>query len=461
MEKKLNDTQEYILSVLNSVIKATNEMNVKCYMQGGTMLGAIRHGGFIPWDDDVDLGIMRNEYEIFLKNVKKYLPGNLELRTYWDESDHHYYFARIVDKRYLIKRMGSAEIRYENVWVDIFPLDGMPSNIFALKVHQFRLALARLMYHLSCIKKVNIRAVFMTCSSTGSMEAVVVNCFTKEDKVIVIDGGSFGHRFVELCEIHEIPYVAIKLEQGKKLTKEKLYEFDGQDFTGLLVNVDETSTAVLYDTMMIGEFCRKNNLFFVCDCVSSFLADPFNMAECGADVMITGSQKVLACPPGISIIVLAPNGVKRVQNSKTKTMYFDLKDALKNQERGQTPFTPAVGILLQINERLKEIKRLGGADAEVKRVAEQARDFRERIKDLPFELVSESPANGVTSVHPTNGNAYEIFLKLKDEYGIWICPNGGKMKNTIFRVGHIGALTHEDNKTLVDALKDLQKKGIL
>lgn len=157
MEKKLNDTQEYILSVLNSVIKATNEMNVKCYMQGGTMLGAIRHGGFIPWDDDVDLGIMRNEYEIFLKNVKKYLPGNLELRTYWDESDHHYYFARIVDKRYLIKRMGSAEIRYENVWVDIFPLDGMPSNIFALKVHQFRLALARLMYHLSCIKKVNIK----------------------------------------------------------------------------------------------------------------------------------------------------------------------------------------------------------------------------------------------------------------------------------------------------------------
>ena len=66
---------------------------------------------------------------------------------------------------------------------------------------------------------VNSRAVFMTCSSTGSMEAVVVNCFTKEDKVIVIDGGSFGHRFVELCEIHEIPYVAIKLEQGKKLTK--------------------------------------------------------------------------------------------------------------------------------------------------------------------------------------------------------------------------------------------------
>ena len=143
------------------------------------------------------------------------------------------------------------------------------------------------------------KAVFMTCSSTGSMEAVVMNCFTKDDKVLVINGGSFGHRFVELCEIHEIPHVALELEHGKKLTKERLYEYDGQGFTGLLVNVDETSTAVLYDTMMIGEFCKKNNIFFVCDCVSSFLADPYNMAECGADVMITGSQKVLACPPEI------------------------------------------------------------------------------------------------------------------------------------------------------------------
>ena len=305
------------------------------------------------------------------------------------------------------------------------------------------------------------RAVFMTCSSTGSMEAVVMNCFAKDDKVLVINGGSVGQRFVELCEIHEIPHVVLKLEHGKKLTKERLYEYDAQGFTGLLVNVDETSTAVLYDTMMIGEFCKKNNMFFVCDCVSAFLADPFNMDECGADVMITGSQKVLACPPGISIIVLAPRGLELVEASKARIMYFDLKDALRNQERGQTPFTPAVGILLQINERLKEIDRNGGADAEVARVAAQAEDFRTKINELPFEFVSESPANGVTSVHPTTANAYDIFLTLKDEYGIWICPNGGDMKDTIFRVGHIGALTHEDNTTLINALKDMQKRGLL
>ncbi len=341
-------------------------------------------------------------------------------------------------------------------------------SIGALQVPYFRTAeFSKIMlenekYMLQYTKApVGSKTVFMTCSSTGSMEAVIMNCFTPKDKVLIINGGSFGQRFVDICEIHEVPYVALELEHGRKLTKEKLYEYDDQDFTGLLVNVDETSTAVLYDTKMIGEFCKKNNLFFVCDCVSSFLADPFDMEECGADVMITGSQKVLACPPGISIIVLAPKGLERVESSNVRTMYFDLKNALKNQERGQTPFTPAVGILLQINERLKEIDRNGGADAEVNKVAAQARDFREKIKDLPFELVSESPANGVTSVHPTTADAYEIFLKLKDEYGIWICPNSGEMKNTIFRVGHIGALSHDDNTTLVNAFKDLQKRGVL
>jgi len=305
------------------------------------------------------------------------------------------------------------------------------------------------------------KVAFMTNSSTGSMEAVVMNCFDATDNVLVIDGGSFGHRFVELCEIHEVPHTVLHLNHGQRLTKEHLYEYDNQNFTGLLVNIDETSTGVLYDSEMIGEFCKKNSIFYVCDCVSAFLADPFDMSSCGADVMITGSQKVLACPPGISIIVLTPRAVERVTSKNVKSMYFNLTDVLKNMERGQTPFTPAVGILRQINTRLKEIEKAGGADVEIARVAELAKDFRTRIKELPFEFVSESPANGVTPVHPINADAYRIFEILKDEYGIWICPNGGDMKNTIFRVGHIGYLTHDDNTTLINALKDMQKRGLL
>ena len=305
------------------------------------------------------------------------------------------------------------------------------------------------------------KVAFMTNSATGSMEAVVMNCFDETDKVLIIDGGSFGHRFVELCEIHDVPHKILHLNHGQKLTGEHLYEYDNQDFTGLLVNIDETSTGVLYDSEMIGEFCKKNNIFYVCDCVSAFLADPFDMAHCGADVMITGSQKALACPPGISIIIFAPHAVERVTSRKIKSMYFNLADVLKNMKRGQTPFTPAVGILRQINTRLKDIESAGGADIEIARVAAQAEDFRKKIAELPFGFVSESPANGVTPVHPLNADAYKIFEILKDEYGIWICPNGGDMKNTVFRVGHIGALTHKDNTILISALKDMQNRGML
>lgn len=305
------------------------------------------------------------------------------------------------------------------------------------------------------------RAVFMTCSSTGSMEATVINCLSDKDKVLIINGGSFGQRFVKLCEIHGVPYVSLDLERGKSLTRERLYEYDNQGFTALLVNVDETSTAVLYDTMMLGEFCKKNNMFFICDCVSAFLADRFDMESCGADVMITGSQKVLACPPGISIIVLSERAVERVENASVKTMYFDISDALKNGERGQTPFTPAVGILIQINARLKEIQKMGGADAEIARVSNQAKDFRKKITDLPFEIVSESLPNAVTSLHPTTASAYDIFVTLKDEYGIWVCPNGGDQKDTIFRVGHIGAINSDDNDALISALKDMQKRKLI
>ena len=154
---RLNETQSYIMQVLHSVISILDELEIPYYMQGGTMLGAIRHSGFIPWDDDVDLGIPREAYDWLLREVADKLPENLELRTYQDETDHHYYFARIVDTRYQIRRMGSLEERLENVWVDLFPLDGMPNGCLPRVWHKLRLTMVRLKYHLSCFEKVNIK----------------------------------------------------------------------------------------------------------------------------------------------------------------------------------------------------------------------------------------------------------------------------------------------------------------
>ena len=305
------------------------------------------------------------------------------------------------------------------------------------------------------------RVVFLTGSGTAAMEAGVMNCLNKEDKALVVNGGSFGHRFVQLLELHDVPHTEIVLGHGKALKKEMLDQYEGKGYTAFVVNLHETSTGVHYDIDMISDFCKRNGMFLLVDSISSFLADEFNMEKLGVDVMLTGSQKALACPPGVSVIVLSPKAIARIENNNPKCMYFDLKDALKNGERGQTPFTPAVGILRQINARLKEIDAEGGVSEENKKIAELAADFREKIKGLPFEIVSEAMSNAVTPLHPTTANAYDIFLTLKDEYGIWVCPNGGDMKDTIFRVGHIGALTKEDNTTLVNAFRDLQKRKII
>lgn len=305
------------------------------------------------------------------------------------------------------------------------------------------------------------RVVFLTGSGTASMEAAVMNVFTPADKVLLVNGGSFGQRFHELCEIHEIPFEEIRLATGKALTAEHLAPFENQGFTGFLVNIHETSTGVRYNPELISDFCRRNGLFLVVDAISSFLADEFRMADWGVDVMITGSQKALACPPGISVMVLSPKAVERIQGNKVRSMYFDLKSALKNGERGQTPFTPAVGTLLQIHARLKEIEAKGGVEAETAAIAALADYFRSQIGDLPLDICSEAMSNAVTPLMTRNCSAHEIFTILKDEYGLWVCPNGGEYKDKIFRVGHIGALTKEDYQVLLKALRDLRDRGIL
>ena len=305
------------------------------------------------------------------------------------------------------------------------------------------------------------RAVFITGSGTASMEATVMNVLSKDDKVLIVNGGGFGQRFVDLCNLHEIPNEEIKLDFGEDITEEILDNYSNKDYTAFLVNICETSSCVYYDLDLISKFCKNNNIFLIVDAISSFLANPLNMKEQNIDVVITGSQKALACPPGISLIVLGPNALKRVENNKCRSLYFDLKDMLKNGERGQTPFTPAVTILLQINARLKEIKNQGGVEEEINRVAILANDFREKIKDLPLEIKCDCLGNSVTGVYCINSNAEDIVNALKFDYNIWVNPNGGEIGNKMFRVGHIGDLTIGDNDKLIEAFKNLEKRGIL
>lgn len=301
----------------------------------------------------------------------------------------------------------------------------------------------------------------LTASGTGAMEAAVLNTFSPNDKVLVVVGGAFGRRFEQICAIHNIEYTVIKLTYGETIKQEILEPYRSAGYTGMLINVHETSTGVYHDMRIVGDFCRQEGLVLVVDAISSFLADPYYMDDWNIDLTIISSQKGLALPPGISMLIMNPETVERIRLNHVQSLYFDLKDYLKDIKRGQTPYTPAVGILLQIAQALKVIEEKG-IDTVIAETEQLALYFRRNIADLPFTIPSERLSNTLTPLQPRDGiSAYSIFLHLKNNYNIFVTPNGGDLRDRLFRVGHIGNLSIDDTKALIQALHEMSKEGLI
>ncbi len=293
------------------------------------------------------------------------------------------------------------------------------------------------------------RSVYLTSSGSGAMEAVIMNCFSTQDKLLIINGGTFGQRFADICMIHKIPYEEIILQPGEVLTTKNFVPFEKYSFTGLLVNIDETSTGQLYDINLIAEFCRRKNLYLVVDAISSFLCDPYIMDFYGIDVTIISSQKGLCVPPGISVVVLNQRIFEeRVQYKDVQSLYFDFKSYIKNFERGQTPFTPAVGICMQMSKALNLIAE-EGLEIHLNHIAAVANDFRQKIQNLPVKIPEYPLSNAITPVVFEKNIAYKVFKVLKEKYNIMLNPTGGILHDRILRVAHIGNTDIKDNKELI------------
>lgn len=300
------------------------------------------------------------------------------------------------------------------------------------------------------------RAVFLTASGTGAMEAAIINCLNSRDRVITIDGGSFGHRFTQMCERHGIPQEILRIQFGETLTEQMLNDIYCEDMTALLVNLHETSIGQLYDLEIISRFCKKHKLFLIVDAISAFISDPIDMEQAGIDVLITSSQKALSLAPGISVVLLSPHMVDLVQKRGTNMMYFDFRDYLINGARGQTPFTPAVGIIMTMEKRLERIAAVGIEKIQSS-IAALASDFREHINGMPVQIPAYPHSNALTPVYFPNGNAKAIYDTLQQQYEITVTPNGGALADYLLRVGHIGNLTLEDNARLIQAMCEILK----
>ena len=241
--------------------------------------------------------------------------------------------------------------------------------------------------------------IYLTASGTAGMEAVVENCTTQKDKALVINGGTFGHRFCELLEYHEVEYSSIKLDWNETLTEEHLKPFENKGFTMLFVNLHETSSGQLYDIEMLSRFAKKNNLMLVVDAISTFLADKFDMNKYEIDATIISSQKGLCLSAGLSFISFSERMLEKINNkNKVSSKYFDFKDYLKNIERGQTPYTPAVFIMYELQNMLELIEKEGGLQARLDFIEKKCMYFRKKAKEIGLKIPNYPLSNMLTPI---------------------------------------------------------------
>ncbi|MCR5175459.1 MAG: aminotransferase class V-fold PLP-dependent enzyme, partial [Anaerovibrio sp.] len=297
------------------------------------------------------------------------------------------------------------------------------------------------------------KTVYLTASGTAAMEAAVMNCFTEKDRLLVINGGSFGQRFVDICQVHQIPHDVVKLEYGEVLTADELVQYQDKEYNGLLVNIDETSTGQLYDIRLLSDFCRRKGMYLIVDAISSFLCDEFDMAGNDIDVMIASSQKGACISPGLSMVILSQRIIReRVMRNNIRSLYFNFNDYFRNFERGQTPYTPAVGICIELSTSLHMIEKIG-LENHLQRIADVAADFREKIKALPVSLPEFPLSNAITPIVFKEPIAYKVFEILKDKYNIFVNPTGGEMADYSLRIAHIGQTSLKDNDMLIEKIK--------
>ncbi len=295
------------------------------------------------------------------------------------------------------------------------------------------------------------RVIFYTASGTGAMDAVVTNYVSQFKKAFIIAGGSFGYRWRSLCEYYHYPNEVFAVPFAQDIDYVQLEEAVAASRPDVfLCQHHETSTGQLYNIERISEICKRYSVSLVVDAISSFLSDELDMEAFGIDVCITSSQKGLNIAPGLSFLFLSPKIL--ATTFAHKSYYFDFAENLKNLERGQTPYSPATTIFLQLHARLKMDISLGGRQI-IASVRARALYFRELCKQNCWEMPVEVPSNCITGFF-VRRNGDILFRELLKQ-DIYIMPGGTP---GYFRVSHLGVQTTEDLDDLANRIKDIENR---
>ncbi len=300
-------------------------------------------------------------------------------------------------------------------------------------------------------------------SGTGGMEVAVVNMFSPQDKVIVLNIGNFGARFVKICKAYGVEVNDVKFERGKPADPKVLEaELKKGPVKAVLMQQNETSTGVLNDVEALAKTVRANQpeALIIVDAVSGMMAAPLKTDEWDLDVVVSGSQKAFMVPPGVSAVSISKRAWKAYENSKCSKHYWDLGLMKEEAPKGHTYTTPPESLIFGMREGLAMLKEEGKENVYARH--QHNRDLvRAACRALGLKLLADdshaSPA--VTAIFAPDGlDGEKIRAMMRDEFNVEVAPGQSELKGKIFRIGHLGYIDSLDIIGAFAALEVLLKR---
>lgn len=295
------------------------------------------------------------------------------------------------------------------------------------------------------------------CSGSGGMECAVANSFSPGDTVLVVNVGNFGDRFKTICAAYGLDVRSIDYEWGQVAKAADVAAALDDDVAGVLIQHSETSTGVVNDIEAVGAAVREHPALLIVDTISGVGAAPLRVDDWGIDVAIGGSQKALMMTPGLAFMSVSERAWQAHRNATLPRFYWDWSavKASYDRENPETPYTPAISLYQGLRVALRMLRQ-EGMDEVYARHARMSRAVKAGVRALGLDTFGEDPERAVcvTAVKAPDGIAGGALTKLiRAKYGIIFAPGQGRLKDTIFRIGHIGWL---DETNVLQAMAVLE-----
>ena len=299
-----------------------------------------------------------------------------------------------------------------------------------------------------------------TSSGTGAMEGALSNLINEGDKVLSLVIGNFGNRWAKIAASLGANVEKIEVPAGKaidpKVLKDRLDADVNKEIKIVTLTHNETSTGVTNPLKELAALIKAHGAVSVVDGVTSIGAIECKMDEWGIDVLISGSQKGFMIPPGLAFLAASEKAFKMHENCKHPSFYFDWSAYRKSVRENSTPYTPAVNLIVALNEALKMMKK-DGLENILARHAKHARALRAAIKAIGLKLMVEDDSvasNAITAIYPPEGiSVPDIRSTMKKDYDIVVANGQNKLKDKIFRMGTLGFVCDRDLIAAVGALE--------